>query len=82
MTTNETINRYIPTELSNEVKANKILFAAFNAGYKSCVKETLNWLREKGEDYVWFFEDTGGLTEDMYDDLERYLNSKLEVNDL
>lgn len=82
METNETINRYIPTEYSNEVKANKILFAAFDSGYKACVKETLNWLREKGDDYVWFFEDNGGLTEDMYDDLERYLNSKLEVNDL
>jgi len=66
----------------NEVKANKILFAIFDAGYKSCIKEALNWLREKGDDYVWFLEDDGGLTEDMYTDLERYLNSKLEVNDL
>jgi len=66
----------------NEVKANKILFAAFDAGYKACIKEALDWLREKGDDYVWFLEDDGGLTEDMYTDLERYLNSKLEVNDL
>jgi len=66
----------------NEVKANKILFAIFDAGYKSCIKEALNWLREKGDDYVWFLEDDGGFTEDMYDDLEEYLNSKLEVNNL
>ena len=66
----------------DEVKANKILFAIFDAGYKSCIKEALNWLREKGDDYVWFLEDDGGFTEDMYDDLEEYLNSKLEVNNL
>ena len=82
---NEELNEYvatIPAEYSNEVKANKILFAVFNAGYKSCIKDALNWLRGKGDDYVWFFEEDGGLTEDMYDDLEGYLNSKLEVNNL
>lgn len=82
---NEELNEYsttIPTEYSNEVKANKILFAVFNAGYKSCIKDILNWLREKANDYIWFLEEDGGLTEDMYEDLERYLNSRLEVNDL
>ena len=47
---NEELNEQfatIPTEYSNEVKANKVLFAVFDAGYKSCVKEALNWLREK-----------------------------------
>lgn len=82
---NEELNECIttiPTEYSNEVKANKVLFAVFDAGYKSCVKDALNWLREKGDDYIWFLEEDGGLTEDMYEDLERYLNSRLEVNDL
>lgn len=67
---------------SNDTKANKVLFAVFDAGYKSCVKETLNWLREKGDDYVWFLEEDGGLTEDLYEDLERYLNGRLDTNDL
>ena len=82
---NEELNEQfatIPTEYSNEVKANKVLFAVFDAGYKSCVKEALNWLREKANDYVWFSEEDGGLTEDLYEDLERYLNSRLDINDL
>ena len=82
---NEELNEYIatiPTEYSNEVKANKVLFAVFDAGYKFCVKKALNWLREKANDYIWFLEEDGGLTEDLYEDLERYLNSRLEVNDL
>lgn len=82
---NEELNKYIaaiPTEYSNEVKASKILFAVFDAGYKSCIKETLNWLREKANDYVWFSEEDGGLTEDIYEDLKRYLNGRLAINDL
>jgi len=65
-------------------KEKECILAAFDAGYKACVKETIQWLREKGDDYVWFLDEDsyGGLTEDLFNDLERYLNSKLEVNDL
>lgn len=65
-------------------KEKESILAVFDAGYKACIKETIQWLREKGDDYVWFLDEDsyGGLTEDLFNDLERYLNSKLEVNDL
>lgn len=69
----------IPTENNNERES---ILAAFDAGYKACIKEALNWLKRNGDNYVWFFEDDGGLTDDIFDELAHYLNHKLEINDL
>lgn len=69
---------------NNETKSNKILFAAFDVGFKACLKETLDWLKANADDYTWYNEMEGesGVTDDFYQDLEKYLNNKLEVNDL
>lgn len=69
----------IPTENNNERES---ILAAFDAGYKACIKETLNWLRQYGDNYVWIFEGDGGLADEIFDDLAHYLNHKLEINDL
>jgi hypothetical protein len=57
---------------------------AFDTGYKACLKEALDWLKANVDDYTWYneMECESGVTEDFYQDLEKYLNSKLKVNDL
>lgn len=69
---------------NNDTKTNNILIGAFDAGYKACLKEALNWLKTHVDYYTWYNEMVceSGVTDDFYQDLEKYLRNKLEVNDL
>lgn len=69
---------------SEDKKSNKNLFAAFDSGYKACLKEVLDWLKANADDYTWYNEMVceSGMTDDFYQDLVHYLNHKLEINDL
>jgi len=63
------------TELENTV-LRKVIDKAYNSGYNEAIRRATEWLEKNAENYVWWLEGDGGMSDEFIEDFINALKNK------
>lgn len=55
------------TELENTV-LRKVIDKAYNSGYNEAIRRAAEWLEKNAENYIWWLEGDGGMSDEFIED--------------
>lgn len=63
------------TELENTV-LRKVIDKAYNSGYNEAIRRATEWLEKNAENYIWWLEGDGGMSDEFIEDFINALKNK------
>jgi len=58
------------TEIENSM-IRKVIDKSYSSGYNEAVRKAVEWLEKYADNYVWWFEGEGGVTDEFIDDFKK-----------
>ena len=63
------------TELENK-ELRKIIDMSYQSGYDIAIEKAVEWLKKNADNYVWWLEGDGGMSDEFIDDFINALKNK------